>query len=156
MAGDEKTGAEAGQDVADQGVGRAPGSVAGSQSDPSGDGRSDAAGRIDFQAEDDEIGFEGEGLDFTDELIGRPEVAMPIPSTKPYDPRPLEDAARRRIAYSLIALLSLIVLAMLVLLGAGVIKAADMKEFAVVLGPVVTLVSAATGFYYGTKTNPSG
>lgn len=156
MAGDEKTGVETRQGVADDVSGSSPASTAGSQSDAAGDGRPGAAGQIDFQAEDAEIGFAGEELDLTDEPIGKPVVAMPITATRPYDPRPLEDAARRRIAYSLIALLGLIVLAMLLLLGAGIIKAADMKEFAVVLGPVVTLVSAATGFYYGTKTNPSG
>ncbi|MCB1628451.1 MAG: hypothetical protein KDI48_12025 [Xanthomonadales bacterium] len=70
-----------------------------------------------------------------------------------YDPRPHEDSARRNIAYLLIGLLWLIVSGMLILVACGSIDLADMKEFAVVLGPVVTLVSAATGFYYGTKSS---
>ena len=69
-----------------------------------------------------------------------------------YDPRPQEDNARRTIAYLLIGLLWMVVGAMLALTAFGVINVSDIKEFAVVLGPVVTLVSAATGFYYGTKS----
>ena len=41
---------------------------------------------------------------------------------------------------------------MLFMLYCGSIKVGDLKEFGVILGPVVTLVSAATGFYYGTKS----
>lgn len=33
----------------------------------------------------------------------------------------------------------------------GVIAVDEIKEFSVILGPLVALVSAATGFYYGTK-----
>ncbi|POZ52384.1 hypothetical protein [Methylovulum psychrotolerans] len=69
-----------------------------------------------------------------------------------YDPRPQEDGARRIIAYLLIGLLWFVVGGMFVLLAFGSIKVIDIKEFAVVLGPIVTLVSAATGFYYGTKS----
>lgn len=73
-------------------------------------------------------------------------------SDKPYDPRPHEDAARRRIAYSLIALLFIVVILIFILLATGIITVSDIKEFSVILGPLVTLVSAATGFYYGTKS----
>jgi hypothetical protein len=68
-----------------------------------------------------------------------------------YDPRPLEDAARRIIAYLLIGILFFVVVAIVGLVSFQVIKVDEIKEFAVVLGPIVTLVSAATGFYYGTK-----
>lgn len=70
-----------------------------------------------------------------------------------YDPRPQEDAARRNIAYLLIGLLWVLVSGILVLVAFKSITLQDIKEFAVILGPVVTLVSAATGFYYGTKNN---
>nr|VFJ89914.1 MAG: hypothetical protein BECKLFY1418A_GA0070994_100923 [Candidatus Kentron sp. LFY] len=40
---------------------------------------------------------------------------------------------------------------MLVLLASDCVKVDEIKEFAVILGPLVTLVSAATGFYYGTN-----
>ena len=33
----------------------------------------------------------------------------------------------------------------------GVIPVSEIEAFAVILGPVVALVSAATGFYYGTR-----
>jgi len=62
------------------------------------------------------------------------------------------DGARRRIAYSLIGLLTLQILSIHILLACTIITIADLKEFAVIIGPLVTLVSAATGFYYGTKT----
>lgn len=73
-----------------------------------------------------------------------------------YDPRPGEDWARRIIAYSLVGLLIAVVLWILALVSFDRIKVDDLKDFAVVLGPVVTLVSAATGFYYGTKAGRGG
>lgn len=69
-----------------------------------------------------------------------------------YDPGPQEDQARRHIAYRLIGLLWLVVAARFMLVSFGTIKVSEIKELAVVLGPIVTLVSAATGFYYGTKS----
>jgi len=71
----------------------------------------------------------------------------------PYNPAPHEDRARRHIAYLLIGLLWVIVGAILILVACGSVSVADVKEFSVLLGPIVTLVSAATGFYYGTKSN---
>lgn len=68
-----------------------------------------------------------------------------------YDPRPLEDKARRRIAYFLIALLALLIIALLAMVVFDIITVDEIKEFGVILGPLVALVSAATGFYYGTK-----
>ena len=72
---------------------------------------------------------------------------------KDYDPRPLEDKARRRIAYLLIALLALQVTGLLTMVLFGVITVGDVKEFGVIVGPLVALVSAATGFYFATKRN---
>jgi hypothetical protein len=70
---------------------------------------------------------------------------------QPYDPRPQEDKARRNIAYALIGLLFLVVFAVIGLVGSGAIGVADIKEFGVIIGPLVALVSAATGFYYGNR-----
>ena len=70
-----------------------------------------------------------------------------------YDPRPLEDKARRRIAYLLIALLALLVTALPSMVVFGVITVDEVKEFGVILSPLVALVSAATGFYFATKGN---
>ena len=68
-----------------------------------------------------------------------------------YDPRPLQDKARRRIAYLLIALLALMIVALLASVVFGVIPVSEIEEFDVILGPLVALVSAATGFYFATK-----
>ena len=68
-----------------------------------------------------------------------------------YDPRPLEDKARRRIAYLLIALLALMIVALLAAVVFGVIPVSEIEEFDVILGPLVVLVSAATGFYFASK-----
>ncbi len=92
-----------------------------------------------------------DALDFTGDETSTDNSAGPQVG-EPYDPRPQEDSARRTIAYLLIALLWLIVVGMLILLMFGVLKVTDMQEFAVLLGPVIALVSAATGFYYGTKS----
>lgn len=98
-----------------------------------------------------EIVTEPPNLDFSNDIIS--EIQPPAPKVGgDYDPRPEEDGARRTIAYLLIGLLWLIVSGILILLSFGAITVADLKEFAVLLGPIVTLVSAATGFYYGTKS----
>lgn len=68
-----------------------------------------------------------------------------------YDPRPREDQARRTIAYILIGLLAVVVLGLLAMVVFGTIAIDEIKDFGVILGPLVALVSAATGFYYGTK-----
>jgi hypothetical protein len=91
-------------------------------------------------------------LDFSDEKPKLPEEAGRSPGTAPYDPRPHEDLARRRIAYALIGLLWVLVGAVLIQVSLGSVQIAEIKEYAVLVGPVVTLVSAATGFYYGTKS----
>lgn len=90
-------------------------------------------------------------LDLTDPDAGDTAVVAPRLGND-YDPRPHEDQARRHIAYLLIGLLWIVVAGLLILVAWGGIQVQDIKDFAVLLGPVVTLVSAATGFYYGTKS----
>lgn len=92
------------------------------------------------------------GLDFSTEPYSENRDVI-YEVGKEYDPRPQEDAARRNIAYLLIGLLWIIVLGIFILLVCKSIQLSDIKEFAVLLGPIVALVSAATGFYYGTKSN---
>lgn len=94
-------------------------------------------------------------LDFSGEGTGTPPTIPSPQAGAAYDPRPQEDGARRTIAYLLIGLLWLVIAAMFLLIAFGSVAVADIKDFAVILGPVVTLVSAATGFYYGTKTTVS-
>ena len=65
-----------------------------------------------------------------------------------HDGRALEDKARRRIAYLLIAMLAVYVAVLQAMVIFGVIEVEDVKEFTVILGPLVTLVTAATSFFY--------
>jgi hypothetical protein len=71
---------------------------------------------------------------------------------EPYDPRQQEDSARRRIAYILLSILGVIVLWAL-----GIASffpdsiESVLKMLQIILGPVIALVSAATGFYFGSK-----
>ncbi len=95
---------------------------------------------------------EDQDLDFSSETPKGDEQHTGL-QLKDYDPRPQEDQARRNIAYLLIGLLWLVIAGILILLAFGTIEIIDIKEFAVIVGPVVTLVSVATGFYYGTKSN---
>ena len=73
------------------------------------------------------------------------------PGGTSYDPRPLGDQVRRSIAYLLIALLAFVVIAPPAMVAFGVIGVGDVKEFRVLVGAVVTLVSGATGYYYARK-----
>ena len=68
-----------------------------------------------------------------------------------YDPRPLEDKARRRIAHLLIVSLALLVIALPTMVVFGVIAVGDVKEFGVILGPLVALVTSATSFSDATE-----
>ncbi len=100
------------------------------------------------------VSSDTQNLDFTSELPSEKESSLQLGNT--YDPRPQEDEARKNIAYLLIGLLWVLVGALLIMVSLDCIELADIKEFSVILGPVVTLVSAATGFYYGTKSNSNG
>ena len=71
---------------------------------------------------------------------------------KSYDPRPQEDSARRRIAYILLGLLAIVLIWALgsITLWPGS-EEKIVKVLQIVLGPIIALVSAATGFYFGSK-----
>jgi hypothetical protein len=69
-----------------------------------------------------------------------------------YNPGPQEDSARRRIAYILLGLLSVVLIWALVSITLR--PESDehiVKVLEIVLGPIIALVSAATGFYFGSK-----
>jgi len=67
-----------------------------------------------------------------------------------YNPKRHEDRARRNIAYLLIALLFLVCIFAFVGVITGWLSLDDSIELLqLILSPVVALVSAATGFYFG-------
>ena len=78
---------------------------------------------------------------------GEPDVGTPEGGNSP-DPRRLEDMARRRIAYQLIAILAVVIFSLLAMVAFGVIAVDDVDKFGVIVAPLVTLVTAATSSYY--------
>ena len=69
-----------------------------------------------------------------------------------YDSRPQEDAARRNIAYILLAILAAICVATFWFIFAKFDKVEDLVSvLQIIFSPIIALVAAATGFYYGTK-----
>lgn len=69
-----------------------------------------------------------------------------------YDPQPLVDSARRRIAYILLSMLGFILLWSLSIITIWPNLTNDVISLLqIVLSPIIALVSAATGFYYGSK-----
>lgn len=127
---------------------------AGGGAPPGNDTGLDTSGDVASQSTTTSPQVIGEPLDYSEQVAIRTKAAAADDAGE-YDPRPHEDGARRSIAYLLIGLLWLVVSAMFLLIAFGSIEVSDIKDFAVILGPVVTLVSAATGFYYGTKSTAS-
>lgn len=68
-----------------------------------------------------------------------------------YDPRRQEDTARRLLAYHLVAILAVMLFSLLAMVAAGVIEVGDVDKFAVLVAPVVTLVTAATSYYFADR-----
>lgn len=98
----------------------------------------------------EEVGFDQYNFsnEYPDDLLSEKEVI----EEKPYNPRKQEDKARRIIAYFLLGLLAFIVAWSLITITIF----PDQKEnivdiLQIILLPVIALVSAATGFYYGSK-----
>ena len=100
--------------------------------------------------------------DFTKTEQENPELAKDyVPqndfSEKKYKLRRDEDAARRKIAYSLLGILgAVLLLSFYILLRAQQLKDSEsvdslVKVLQIILSPLIALVSAATGFYYGSK-----
>lgn len=89
-------------------------------------------------------------LDLSNELPGEGQKGL---VDVPWNSQKFEDQSRRTIAYMLIGLLTIIVSSMLILLSTHSIELSQLREFDVLLVPIVTLVSAATGFYYGSKNS---
>jgi hypothetical protein len=90
--------------------------------------------------------------DLTDESPGD----AGVPTLEPYDPAPEREQMRGCLAAGLVALLFLIVIGSLAALESRGPTVRELLDWvAVVLGPVVGLVGAVTGFYFGTKSRDS-
>ena len=102
-----------------------------------------------------EAGEQEETLDAT---ISDPNVSAPSltgPSSKPYDPVEFRDHARKWITYWLLALLTIVFVGAFASLffRDGKPTFEHLKSLLeILLGPLVTLVSAATGFYFGAQS----
>jgi hypothetical protein len=91
-----------------------------------------------------------EVLDLSNEIETSEVISSP--ALVPYDPRPKEDGARRWIAFSLIALLAVVIISSMIIYTLPGTDKAELKDFLnLILSPLFALVSAATGFYYATK-----
>lgn len=99
---------------------------------------------------------DGPAIDL-DDVVPKQGQAKPVEdgiTTQAYDPRPHEDTARRHIAYALISLLLIICVATFATLWWTDIEIQTViRVVELLLGPVIALVSAATGFYYGAKSH---
>jgi len=83
-----------------------------------------------------------------------PLTGLPSPSDKPYNPHRDRENVRSFVAFGLLALLIIVVIASYVCLSAGWIAKDDLKDLlTIVFGPIITLLGAVTGFYYGEKSN---
>jgi hypothetical protein len=93
-----------------------------------------------------------ETIDFSKEKIDPQTIIEPPFEEKPYDPKPQEDKARRWIAFILLFILGTIVIWTLILVTVNPTYLDTVsKLLQIILGPVIALVSAATGFYFGSK-----
>lgn len=94
----------------------------------------------------------GAQIDLTDEDAAGDSDDSGGPTTQPYDPRPGEDGARRRIAYALIGILGIVIFSSMALFLIPCVDKGALKEvLGMILSPLFTLVSAATAFYYAAK-----
>jgi hypothetical protein len=93
-----------------------------------------------------------------DATVPDPNEAAPgldQPTSKAYDPDEFKDQARKRITYWLLGLLTMLV--MFAFVGLFLIEGKPSFEHLkslveMLLGPLIALVSAATGFYFGAQS----
>lgn len=95
---------------------------------------------------------EVELLDLTSEAPSKPE--LPNPGDKPYNPNRDRENVRSFVAKGLFLLLVGTVIVSFTSLSFGWISKEDLKDLlTIVFGPIITLLGAVTGFYYGEKSN---
>jgi hypothetical protein len=91
-------------------------------------------------------------VDLTAEVPEAPTLAMP--ERRPFDPEPQREQMRGWIALALLGMLATILVCSFVSLWLKIDNQSLQTVLTIVVGPLVALVSAATGFYFGSSTNP--
>jgi hypothetical protein len=70
----------------------------------------------------------------------------------PFDPEPQRERLRGWIAISLLGMLAFVLLCSFVSMWIGIDKELLQTVLTIIVGPLIALVSAATGFYYGSRS----
>src|SRR5262249_46806329 len=73
---------------------------------------------------------------------------------RPFDPEPQRERMRGWLAGGLLGMLAMVLFFSFVSLWAKIGKEELQTVLTIVVGPLVALVSAATGFYFGSNANP--
>ena len=115
-------------------------------------GRNSNDGNAEFEPIPDEQLSDAQFADISTLLRG--------PELEPYNPSQALDKARIRVAMWLLRVLILVIVLNAVLLSTARLTGIAIDDvrslFETMFGSMVTLVSAATGFYFGTRVNDSG
>jgi len=90
-------------------------------------------------------------LDLTDEMPLASELTSP--ELRPFDPEPQRERLRGWIAIGLLAMLALVLLCSFISLWLKIDNESLRNVLTILVGPLVALVSAATGFYYGSRVD---
>jgi hypothetical protein len=94
----------------------------------------------------------GDELDLTGEKGSGADGSVPEPSTVPFNSDQDRERIRGYVALILIGLLAVVIVGSFVGLATGWTSMADLEKWlTIIVGPLVALVGAATGFYFGGK-----
>jgi len=95
-----------------------------------------------------------EARDLTVEENADQELTGYEPTSVPFDPRPQQEQIRGWVTVGLATLLGLVILAAFVTIWFRPASVENLESLlTIVFGPLVALVSAATGYYFGGKSN---
>ncbi len=106
--------------------------------------------------EDTTIELEAKILEIDNEIDEQNTTEIKI---LPYDPRPHTDKARRYITYWLLTLFTILIIVSLIAFGSLFFPKSERnideieKMISFILTPLITLVSSATGYYFGSQNN---
>ena len=85
----------------------------------------------------------------------KPSAVYPQPPTAPYNPEPQRERMRGWIALGLLGMLAGVLLLTFISMWVGMKAEVLQTVLTIIFGPLVALVSAATGFYYGSRSSSS-